>query len=94
MMLSPELIQLCRNDKENNTKLFETLQCYFSCGLDATRTAKRMFVHKNTVRYRIQQCQEILNLDLNDGDAVFACMLAMKALKSILKHSHGCESEA
>lgn len=79
MMLSPELLQLCRNDRENHTELFETLQCYFACGMDAARTAERLFVHKNTVRYRIQQCQEILHLDLSDGEAVFACMLAMKA---------------
>lgn len=83
MMLSPELLRLCRNDRENHTELFGTLRCYFACGMDAAKTAERLFVHKNTVRYRIQQCQEILRLDLSDGEEVFACMLAMKAMEAL-----------
>lgn len=86
MLLSPEFLQLCHNDQENNTELFETLQCYFACGMDAARTAERLFVHKNTVRYRIQQCQMILNIDLTNGESVFDCMLAMKAQGFVLKH--------
>lgn len=78
-MISPELQQLRQYDQENHTVLFDTLGTYFSCGMDTAKTAAELYIHKNTVRYRIQQCQEILGMDMTDGEAVFSCMLSMKA---------------
>ena len=79
-MISPELQQLQKYDQENHTELFATLGAYFSCGMDTAKTAAELYIHKNTVRYRIQQCQEILGMDMTDGEAVFSCMLSMKAM--------------
>ena len=76
----PELKQLQKYDQENHTELFATLSAYFSCGMDTAKTAAELYIHKNTVRYRIQQCQEILGMDMTDGEAVFSCMLSMKAM--------------
>ena len=48
--------------------------------MDTAKTAAELYIHKNTVRYRIQQCQEILGMNMTDGEEVFSCMLSMKAM--------------
>ncbi len=61
-----ELITLKEHDKKNGTDYITTLSTYLSTGLNLTNTAKNLFVHRNTVLYRIKRIQGILNIDLED----------------------------
>lgn len=38
---------------ETSNDLLDTLKCYIECGFNYTETAHKMYVHPNTVRYRI-----------------------------------------
>jgi sugar diacid utilization regulator len=46
--------------------LLPTLRCYLDHGMSATETARALFVHVNTVAYRIRRIEETLGLDLHD----------------------------
>ena len=41
-------------DADKNTELYETLKIYTKTGFSKNRTAELMFMHRNTVTYRIQ----------------------------------------
>jgi len=43
--------------------LVETLAAYFAAGRSLEGAARGLFVHANTVRYRLRQCAEITGLD-------------------------------
>jgi purine catabolism regulator len=43
-----------------------TLKCYLDSGLNHSKTSKAMFVHPNTIRYRIQVIESKCNMDLNN----------------------------
>jgi sugar diacid utilization regulator len=66
-----------KNNKEalqeiraNNGELVETLVYFFKNSMDTKKTAEKMFIHKNTVYYRIKKLSQLLDVDLFDS---YAC---------------------
>ncbi len=62
----PGLVQLWIYDSLNKTMLLETLFEYLTTGLNATATAKHLFIHRNTFYQRLDKIVQIINADLND----------------------------
>lgn len=50
-------------DAKYNTELFETAVIYFEKDGNIIDTAQALFIHKNTVRYRLDKIKEILDMD-------------------------------
>lgn len=53
-------------DEKNNTDLVNTLEVYLDEKESLVATAKRLFVHPNTVRYRIEKVREIAGAHVLD----------------------------
>ncbi len=73
--LSPEEIRAIRHpavdllrqyDRKRGTELLKTLHMLFRCNGDIARTAKELFVHRNSVYYRVNQVCELGGVDLQD----------------------------
>lgn len=64
-------------DDEMNVELKRTLKAYLDCHCSIMETANRLYLHRNTVRYRIKKCEEILESDLNDWDYCFQLQLCL-----------------
>ncbi|OEH86885.1 hypothetical protein BHU72_01075 [Desulfuribacillus stibiiarsenatis] len=58
------LLELMTFDEQNNTNFLHTLQVYFAENGNMKSTAQRMFLHTNTLRYRLKKVEEILGVDL------------------------------
>jgi sugar diacid utilization regulator len=54
------------HDERTGGALLATLESYLACGCDARACARDLYVHANTVRYRLRQMQELCGLDLRD----------------------------
>lgn len=65
-------------DAQNNTALYDTLVCYFKNDRNFKLTAEEMFVHRNSVIYRIKKIEEITGLSLNDPEQRFNLQLSLK----------------
>lgn|GEM_PF-597241 len=77
-----ELFSTLRNyDSLHEAKLMETLLEYINNGGDMNQTARNLFQHSNTVRYRIDKIRKLLNLD-SSPDA-FAQMVIFARLHQI-----------
>jgi purine catabolism regulator len=70
--------ELVRYDHEHNTDLVHTLQVFFDQNANASQTSRALYVHRNTLNYRLQRIVEITGLDLNDAEARLAFQLAIK----------------
>jgi hypothetical protein len=57
---------LAEVDRTRGTDYTTTLQAYFDAGSDLSKAARLLFVHRNTLRYRLRRIQELCGLDLND----------------------------
>ena len=67
--LSSRYLRLARYDEENGTELCRLLHCHFSCFMRTSDTAKKLFLHRNTVLNRLNKIEELLGCSLLD-DAV------------------------
>lgn len=52
-------------DMENGTDLMDTLESYAANEYDIQKTSQVLYLHRNTLRYRIKKIEEILNLKLD-----------------------------
>jgi len=48
------------------------------CGRSIQKTCKKMYLHKNTVNYRIQRIKELFNIDYDNGQEVLFIYLSLK----------------
>ena len=60
----------------NAGSLCETLENYLINNCNAKRTAEAMFVHRNTLNYRLKKIGELLNCDFEDMDKCLELKLA------------------
>ena len=73
--------QLGAYDDAHGTELCVTLQVYLEQAKSLARTSEILFVHRNTVRYRIHKCMELMNTDLEDGNEIFAFIFSLRILE-------------
>ena len=58
-------------------ELVATLRAYLACDLHVERTATRLFVHQNTVRYRLARFEELTGANLRETQVVFEVWWAL-----------------
>ncbi len=74
---------LLEYDRVHATTLVRTLGYYLESGRNLESSARAMFIHVNTLKYRLKRIQEIARLDLNDAEQRFNVHLAVKILQAI-----------
>lgn len=69
--------------KIQNEELTKTLETYYDCECSMEETAKVMFTHKNTIKYRIKKIRDLTGLDVKKQEDSFKIylMLLEKKLK-------------
>lgn len=63
----PALITIERYDKKYGTNLKETLYTYLTNDCNTVKTAKMMYVHRNTLYYKINKVEELIGQALDNG---------------------------
>ncbi len=77
-----ELVRpLVEHDRERRSDLVRTLRAYFAAGANASEAADRMFLHRNSMLYRLARIQGLTGLDLKDPDARLALQLGLLTLE-------------
>ena len=62
---------------DNSAELLETLIAYLECGRSLEATSKQLFVHANTVRYRLKRISEVIGWDATGAHEAFVLQVAM-----------------
>ncbi|WP_438823690.1 helix-turn-helix domain-containing protein [Bacillus sp. JJ1764] len=76
---------LLNYDKENNTDYYETLQAYLLNRQNLNETANQLFIHRNTIKYRLNKINELSKIDLTNGETVFQLAYSYKILHYVRK---------
>lgn len=61
----------------NSPELLETLSTYLETGRSLESTARELFVHPNTVRYRLKRISEVIGWDATGSREAFVLQVAM-----------------
>lgn len=93
-LVAEQLGVLLEHDAERGSQLVETLHHYLETGGSPAATAKALFVHASTVKYRLARIREVGNYDLSKPATRFSLQLATQAwiVLSALRQTTGTHS--
>ena len=72
----PALARLRQYDHKNNTQLYETLCVYLDCGGSIKLSSEQLYIHRNSLVYRLDRISEVCGLDLEDVHTCFLLRLS------------------
>ena len=72
---------LADHDRERRSDLVRTLRVYFAAGANASEAADRLYLHRNSLLYRLARIEALSGLDLKSPEARLALQLGLLALK-------------
>ena len=83
-------------DKSHGMDLMGTLKCYFQNNRHLVKTSQELFIHRNTLIYRLSIIKELLNIDLDDAmidlelfnSILIYEFINLKDKKTIIKHKN------
>ncbi len=73
---------------DSQADLLPTLRAYLECGRSLEGTSKQLYVHANTVRYRLRRIHETIGQDPTDARTAFVLQIAI-ALGAIADNESG-----
>ncbi|GAB2813516.1 helix-turn-helix domain-containing protein [Streptomyces chlorus] len=77
-MRDPRLTALVAHDSRHQGRLAETLLTYLNSFGDVRAAAAQLYVHPNTLRYRIRRAEELTGLELSRPDQRLLAMLQLR----------------
>lgn len=80
LMVQATLGPIIDHDAANNADLLRSLTAYFRNRRKLKVTATELFVHENTLAYRLKRIEALTNRDLSDPQDTSELWLALKAL--------------
>lgn len=91
----PAVATLRDHDQAHAMKLLPTLSAYLKNDRDAQATAEQLFIHRNTLSYRLKKILEMCPLDLDDFNTrhrVLESTLIVENYDGIVAHLHARET--
>lgn len=76
-----QILELKQHDQEHQTEYYETVKVYVEHNLNAVQAAKQLYIHRSTFLYRMEKIEELVHLDLCDGDTLLYVMLTFRMLE-------------
>ena len=74
----PAINALKEYDEKNGADLLHTLTTYLTSGASIKDTAAALFIHRNSLAYRLERIAEIGGVDLNDPEERFALLVSCR----------------
>ena len=72
-------------ETEKRKDYLKTLSLYLKLGGNIQAVSEENYTHRNTVLYRLQRIEELLDIDLSDGDTRCLLQIAIYIMKLIEK---------
>lgn len=81
-LFHPAVVTLADHDRKKNAQLLPTLYVYLSNERSLSLSADKLFVHRNTLLYRLHRINELVNIDLDNEEVRAHIMLSYRMMKS------------
>ena len=75
---------LLHTKNKERKMLLTTLRTYLEFNGNLTDTAKHLYLHRNSVAYRLQRCSDLLNCDLRDPETTLNLRIALLIMSEVL----------
>ena len=79
-------------DRKNNTELLGTLHAYLACHRNLSDAAASLYIHRNTLRGRLDRINDLIRVDFDDAETVFHLMFSYRIIEyygaTVLRNSY------
>jgi DNA-binding PucR family transcriptional regulator len=75
---------LVEHDSRYGTHLVSTVESFVGHAGRLRETAGEIFVHRNTLAYRLQKAADLLGVDLKDADKQLTIQMALRARRFLM----------
>ena len=72
---------LVEHDRARGSDLVRTLEIYFAAGANTSEAADRLFLHRNSMTYRLERIGKLTGLDLREPGVALALQLGLLSLQ-------------
>ena len=72
---------LVEHDQTRGSDLVKTLRTFFAAGANASEAADRLFLHRNSLAYRLERIGKLTGLDLKEPGQALALQLGLLVLQ-------------
>lgn len=79
------IITLYEHDKQYSTNYVETLFQYLVCDRNIVKAAKALYIHRNTLNYRMERINSLIDYDEENPDVKSYMLMSIYVLKYIKK---------
>lgn len=70
-------------DNDNKTELLHTIQIYFKNNFSILKTSDELYIHKNTLRARLNRIEDIIPVDFSNNNDVLNLQISVKIYNSM-----------
>lgn len=77
----PGIIALYERDQRNGTAYLETLLQYLLNDRNALKAARALYIHRNTMNYRLEKLRELLNIDEESNESKLFMLMSILLLR-------------
>ena len=74
----PALSILSRYDHDNGTDLYHTLETYLACNCSIKDAAERLFIHRNSLNYRLERIHTLTQAELDSSNVRFLLTMSYR----------------
>ncbi len=75
------LAPVLAHDAERNGMLLPTLRAYVRCDGQPGRACDELFIHRNTLAYRLRRIESLLGVDMSTLETLATCLLALRLVE-------------
>jgi purine catabolism regulator len=72
------LQKLIDYNNQTDKELVRTLEAFLECNGNLTETSEKLFIHRNTLKYRLERIAEVSGLDLSDSETRLMAQLGLR----------------
>ncbi|WP_427870236.1 PucR family transcriptional regulator [Leucobacter luti] len=72
------LAPLIEHDEQRTTELLPTLRAWLRNDAQPSRTCDELFIHRNSLAYRLRRIEQVLGLSLETLDGKATCLMALR----------------
>lgn len=81
MLCHSAVLQLMHEDQENGTCYLDTLATYLTCEKNIGKIAEQLFIHRNTLMYRLEKIRALTGIDYDDTEEMEHVLLSIRILR-------------
>ncbi|MEW6621523.1 MAG: PucR family transcriptional regulator ligand-binding domain-containing protein [Bacillota bacterium] len=86
-------LQTLGNLEKTDAELINTLECFLQTNGNTSETANKMYLHYNTIKYRLNQIEKLLNINLKEPEVRFNLMVGLKIRNYLSRHLNNTSIE-